>query len=108
MYKVIKYFVDLKDGNHAYNVGDAYPREGVTVTDERIAELSGSENRQKTPLIQFVEDTPAADDTPAVEDIAKMTVSQLKDYAAAKGIDLAGAVKKDEILAKIKEAETTD
>jgi hypothetical protein len=54
MYKVIKYFVDLKDNNREYNAGDAYPREGYTPTAERIAELSGSENLQKQPLIEKV------------------------------------------------------
>lgn len=58
MHKVIKLFADLRDGNHVYNIGDEYPRKGVTVTDERIAELAGSTNKQGTPLI--VEVKPAA------------------------------------------------
>ena len=58
MYKVIKYFTDLQDGNHPYNVGDVFPREGVEVSDGRIAELAGSNNLQKTPLIAEVEETP--------------------------------------------------
>lgn len=52
MYKVIKYFTDLQDKDHAYNVGDTYPRKGLKVTDERIAELAGSENKQGVPLIK--------------------------------------------------------
>lgn len=56
MYKVIKFFHDLQDDNHAYNVGDVYPREGVKPTDERIAELSGKENKQGCPLIERVEE----------------------------------------------------
>lgn len=55
MYKVIKYFVDLQDSNHAYNVGDEYPRIGLEVTEQRIAELAGCENRQKQPLIELVQ-----------------------------------------------------
>lgn len=55
-YKVIKFFTDLQDKNHAYNVGDVYPREGLAPTNERIAELSSSRNRQRTPLIEAVED----------------------------------------------------
>ncbi len=51
MYKVIKLFADLQDGNHVYNVGDEFPRKGVSVTDARIAELAGSNNKQGTPLI---------------------------------------------------------
>ncbi len=51
MYKVIKYFTDLQDDNHPYNVGDDYPREGLKVTKERIAELSSSNNKRGKPLI---------------------------------------------------------
>lgn len=51
MYKVIKYFNDLQDNGYAYNVGDSFPHEGMTVTKERIAELSGKENKQGVPLI---------------------------------------------------------
>jgi hypothetical protein len=54
MYKVIKYFADLHDNNHPYNVGDSFPREGVTVTEARLAELAGSNNKQGVPLIQAV------------------------------------------------------
>lgn len=54
MYKVIKYFTDLHDNNHPYNVGDTFPRKGVEVKPERIAELSGSNNKQGTPLIEEV------------------------------------------------------
>lgn len=56
MLKVIKFFHDLQDKNHEYNVGDIYPREGLKPTDERIAELSGSENKQGTPLIEEVKE----------------------------------------------------
>lgn len=58
MYKVIKYFTDLQDNNHPYNVGDVFPREGLEVKPERLAELAGNENKQKTPLIKLVEDKP--------------------------------------------------
>ncbi|MGF7002408.1 hypothetical protein M2149_000784 [Lachnospiraceae bacterium PFB1-21] len=51
MYKVIKLFHDLEDGNRLYNPDDTYPRKGLTPTKERIAELLGSDNRQGTPLI---------------------------------------------------------
>lgn len=56
MFKVVKLFTDLKDGGHLYNVGDRYPREGLQPTEERIKELSGSNNKQKAPLIVKVED----------------------------------------------------
>lgn len=54
MYKVIHYFNDLQDDGYAYNVGDEFPHKGMTVTKERIAELSGSENKQGVPLIAEV------------------------------------------------------
>lgn len=55
MYKVIKYFVDLQDNNHEYQAGDTFPRAGLVVTEERLSELAGSENKQGVPLIQLVE-----------------------------------------------------
>lgn len=54
MYKVIRYFVDLQDNNHPYNAGDIFPRSGLVVSDDRLAELAGSENKQGVPLIQLV------------------------------------------------------
>lgn len=67
MYKVVKAFHDLKDvkktksGNvyYEYNVGDTYPRKGLKPSEERIAELSGSNNLQKTPLIELIEEEEA-------------------------------------------------
>ena len=41
-YKVIKHFTDMQDGNHAYNVGDEYPRKGVKVLASRYKELASS------------------------------------------------------------------
>lgn len=52
MYKVIVRFVDLQDDNHVYCVGDVFPRTGKHVSDERIAELAGTENRRKVALIK--------------------------------------------------------
>lgn len=54
MYKVIKYFTDLQDDGHPYDVGDEYPRKGHEPTKERIEELSGSDNKRGEPLIKEV------------------------------------------------------
>ena len=54
MYKVIHYFTDLQDDNHEYNVGDTFPRIGLEVSDKRIQELAGSDNKQDKPLIEEV------------------------------------------------------
>ena len=56
MYKVIKHFTDMQDNNFAYNVGDEYPRKGVSVLPSRIKELAGSKNRQGCPLIEEIPD----------------------------------------------------
>lgn len=47
-------------------------------------------------------------DESGATDYNKMTVPQLEAYAAEKGIDLAGASRKAEIIAKIAAAETAD
>lgn len=56
MYKVIKYFADLQDNNHPYHAGDIFPRSGKEVSEDRLAELAGSKNKQGVPLIQLVEE----------------------------------------------------
>ena len=58
MYKVIKYFTDLQDNNYAYYVGDTFPRNGVEVGAERIAELSSDKNLQGVPLIEEIAEKP--------------------------------------------------
>ena len=58
MYKVIKYFTDLQDNNYAYYVGDTFPRNGVEVGAERIAELSSDKNLRGVPLIEEIKENP--------------------------------------------------
>ena len=56
MYKVLKHFTDLQDNNFAYNVGDEYPRKGMSVLPSRIRELATDKNRQGVPLIEEITD----------------------------------------------------
>lgn len=60
MYKVVKFFTDLQDNNRPYNVGDSFPHADTsyTVSESRLAELSGSDNKRGMPLIQLVEEAP--------------------------------------------------
>ena len=80
MYKVIKLFADLKDANHVYNPGDVYPRAGAEANEERIKELSGSENKRGEPLIELIAENsgdtekPAEDEKP--EKAAKKTTKK--------------------------------
>lgn len=69
-YEVIKYFTDLQDNNHPYKVGDIFPRQGKEVTKERIAELSGSNNKQHTPLIKEVADYVTQNQEQSIQDEA--------------------------------------
>ena len=44
----------MQDNNFAYNVGDEYPRKGMSVLQSRINELASSKNRQGVPLIEEI------------------------------------------------------
>lgn len=70
MYKVIKFFTDLKDNGHAYKVGDTFPRKGLTVSAARLEQLSGNKNRQGTPLIEAVPEPTPAKENEEIEAIA--------------------------------------
>ena len=56
MFRVIKHFTDMQDGNFAYQVGDEYPRKGLSVLPSRIKELASNKNRQGCPLIEEIPD----------------------------------------------------
>jgi hypothetical protein len=56
MYRVIKHFTDLQDNNFAYQVGDEYPRKGLSVLPSRIKELASDKNRRRIPLIAEIPD----------------------------------------------------
>lgn len=50
-YKVVVRFMDLDDNNFIYEVGWDYPRANHFVSEQRLKELSTSDNRQGMPLI---------------------------------------------------------
>lgn len=56
-YKVIKFFMDGQDNNRSYIPGNIYPREGLTPSEERIAELASKNNRLGEILIEPVQST---------------------------------------------------
>lgn len=59
MFIVINAFLDLQDAEYLYDVGDAYPREGLEPSEERIKELLGPDNLQGQPMIKAVKTVPA-------------------------------------------------
>lgn len=72
-YRVIEGFYDLQDkdekGNcHLYNRGDIYPREGTQPTEERIAELSGKDNKRRQPLIEEIAEERTEENDPEASD----------------------------------------
>lgn len=44
----------MQDNNFAYNLGDEYPRKGMSVLPSRIRELATDKNRQGVPLIEEI------------------------------------------------------
>lgn len=98
MYEVIHFFTDLQDFNHPYEVGHPFPRKGVTVTEERLKELSGSNNKQHKPLIKLVEEQAKIDGktiakalenqkTYTKTEINRMSTGDLRILATEQGIE---------------------
>ena len=50
----------MRDNNFAYQVGDEYPRKGMSVLPSRIRELATDKNRQGVPLIEEIPDVEEA------------------------------------------------
>lgn len=56
MYRVKVSFQDLEDNRHQYHAGDAFPRQGLEVSEARLHALLTGENRRKTIIIEKVSD----------------------------------------------------
>ena len=116
MYRVVRYFTDLQDNNYAYEAGDKFPREGMSVSQERIDELASMNNRQHTVLIQYepdaiTDDEPqeevqeVSDDSPVGEServydedsLSDMTTKEIKALAAERGYKITKFNKSDVI-----------
>ena len=78
-YIVIEKFLDLQDGSYRYKVGDTFPRSGLNVSDERLDELSSTQNKLNKPLIEQAD---------APINLDKLSLDKLKEYAAEKEIEL--------------------
>ena len=83
MYEVIKCFTDLTDG-HKYDIGDIFPREGVEVSDARIAKLASDANRQKTPVIKEVEHSTETSSPALQETVGQDIAEPVEDKPKAK------------------------
>lgn len=101
MYKALTYFEDLQDNRYPYKEGDIFPRDGLSVTEERLQELSSTKNRRKEKLIEFVEEQ----QKPLTKtDINKMSVADLKELATKNDIEnaegMTGAELKEALIAR--------
>ena len=76
MFKVIAEFYDLQDSGRRYLPGDTFPRQGLTVTADRLEMLASGNNRCGYPLIAKVED-----ETPAESETTKPTRKRAKKDA---------------------------
>ena len=116
-YKVIHYFEDLQDFNHAYKVGDAFPRLGISVTEGRLKELSSKNNRRGKPLIEKVAEAEAKEvakvekaEKPEEKPVAvtktqinRMALAELKEFAKlheVKGAEKASGAELKKMLIK--------
>lgn len=109
MYEVIHYFTDLQDNEYPYNAGDVFPRDGLTVSEERLKELSGSDNKQHKPLIKFMEEElPFSDNDIELEedsaakkytksDIQRMKKAELLEMARNTGVEDADDMTREEL-----------
>lgn len=104
MYKVLAYFTDLQDNNYPYNEGDIFPRDGLSVSENRLQELSSTRNRRKIKLIELVEDKQEPPKPLTKTEINRMPLSELRELASANGIenteDMTGAELKKALISR--------
>lgn len=96
-YKVITRFKDLCDSKHQYNVGDDFPRVGVTVSEARIYELTSDKNKMHKPLIEEVKDDDfslymdapeqSEERTYTKTDINRLSTKELRELASKHNIE---------------------
>lgn len=58
-YIALTHFEDLEDEGTVYELGTIYPRNGVEVSDKRIALLLSNFNNRRKPVIAELKELPA-------------------------------------------------
>ena len=86
-YKVTQAIRDLQDNQHYYRAGDTFPRNGLKVDDERVAELV-----KGGYIVADVEED---------ADLSKLKKDELVALAVEKGIEVDTKDTKAEIIEKL-------
>lgn len=85
-YIVVTDFTDKND-KHIYRTGDTYPRPGVEVSEERVAELTSADNMRGEVLVKAVGAPKTAEIRPVKEEkkeVDKSVNTQKKKSKKAK------------------------
>ena len=86
-YKVTQAIRDLQDNKHYYRAGDIFPRDGLKVEDDRVAELV-----KGGYIVADVEED---------ADLSKLKKDELVALAVEKGIEVDTKDTKAEIIEKL-------
>lgn len=92
LFRVVTRFKDAHDNKFLYEQGSLYPRKGYKTSDERIAELSTTNNRRGVVGIESI-------------DLNALKVVELKELAEHLEIENYDSLKKAELLEAIEGAE---
>lgn len=93
-YRAIMNFNDLQDHNKLYKAGEEYPRDGFAVSEERIQELLGGNNKLRRPVIEeYDEEVPFEPYT--AKQLSSMTIAQIENLAREIGIEITKTLKAD-------------
>ena len=60
-YKVVNRFIDTKDNDTLYEVGDTYPKTSKKPTKKRIEELSKKHPKYNRVFIEEIKEEPSSD-----------------------------------------------
>lgn len=72
-YIVVKDFSDIQDDRHVYHAGDIFPRMGLEVSEERVAELASRDNRRGEILIKAIDAERGGSQEPEIRPVSDET-----------------------------------
>lgn len=100
----MKFTISIDSGFSGVHMGLIFSN-GTTHTDDAFLATRLQSKGYAVESEPDEADTEADDEAPAAPDLESFTIAQLKELAAAEGIDLGAAKTKAEIIAVISEAQ---